>query len=121
MGGRAYVVGYAITMSLIHPFVGLGVDTTEGGWYDVFGCTCTDSVSVAGFRLHVDGRVGGGFGCPVIESFTMLAEATAFVIGAAAEVTRLGGGGLIQPEWAGWLMVLAGSSGAGVSSSVSNR
>ena len=45
--------------------------------------------------------MGGGFGCPVIESFTMLAEATAFVIGAAAELTRLGGGGLIQPEWAG--------------------
>ena len=52
----------------------------------MFGCVCTD------------GRVGGGFGCPVIESFTMLAEATAFVIGAAAEFTHLGGGGLIQPE-----------------------
>jgi hypothetical protein len=75
----------------------------------VFGCICTD------------GRVGGGFGCPVIESSTMLAEATAFVIGAAAEVTRLGGGGLIQPEWAGWLMLVIGSSGTGVSSSLSNR
>ena len=88
----------------------------------MFGCTCADSVSAAGFRLHVDGRVGGGFGCPVIESFTMLAEATAFVIGAATEVTRLGGGGLIQPEWAGRAQgVMRGSSGTGVSSSLSNR
>ena len=74
--------------------------------------------------------IHGGAGCPVIESFTMLAdagsftmlaEATAFVIGAAAEVTRLGGGGLIQPEWAGWSMGLTSSSGTGVSSSLSNR
>ena len=51
----------------------------------MFGCICTA------------GRLGGGFGCPVIESFAMVAEATAFVIGAAAEFTGLGGGGLIQP------------------------
>ena len=75
----------------------------------MFGCVCTD------------GRVGGGFGCPVIDSFTMLAEATAFVIGAAAEFPHFGGGGLIQPEWAGLLMVLTGSSGTDLSSSLSNR
>lgn len=73
----------------------------------MFGCICTE------------GRVGGGFCFSVIESFTLLAEATAFVIGAAAELIRLGGGGLIQPEWAVWLMVLTGSIGIGVSSSLS--
>ena len=67
------------------------------------------------------GRLGGGFGCPVIERFAMLAEATAFVIGAAAEFTGLGGGELIQPAWAGWVMALTGSGGIGVSSSRSNR
>ena len=42
-------------------------------------------------------RLGGGFGCLVIERFATLVEATAFVIGAAAEFTSLGGGELIQP------------------------
>ena len=97
------------TTSLQHPFAGLGAGAAARGRYDVFGCICTA------------GRLGGGFGCPVIESFAMVAEATAFVIGAAAEFTGLGGGGLIQPAWAGWLILIAGRFGNGASSSLSHK
>ena len=109
MGGRAYSIGHvslAPRPANSH-CVGLGAGTAARGRYDVFGCICTAV------------RLGGGFGCPVIESFAMLAETTASVIGAAADFTSLGGGGLIQPAWAGCLLVL-GNVGTAASSSLSN-
>ena len=129
MGGRAYAMGCCIcSMSLQHPFAGLGVGTTDGGggleWL------------LVGWLLVAVAALGGGFGCSVIGSlepglfpcwnhsgcwthsgiwtFGGFFQCGAAGIGAADEVARLGGGGLMQPE-------RTGSSGTGVSSSLSDR
>ena len=120
------------SMSLQHPFAGLGVGTTDGGggleWL---------LVAVASFRWRWAASVGkgGGFGCSVIGSlepglfpalesgcwydsgnwtFGGFFQYGAAGIGVADEVACLGGGGLMQPE-------RTGSSGIAVSSSLSNR
>ena len=59
MGGRTYVVGYSVTMSLIHPFAGLGADTARGGLYGGFRCMWVASL-----------RMGGCFGCFAIITFS---------------------------------------------------
>ena len=93
-------------MPLILPFAGLGVGAT---WHGTMGTT----------PLRTHGRGGGGLFDTSIA--TILAGAAAFVIGAAATVTALGRGGLTQTGGAGAAgLVAIGSSGIGVSSSLSN-
>ena len=77
MGGRTYVVGYSVTMSLIHPFAGLGVDTAGQGGYGGFRCLWAASL-----------RMGGGLGCSAIITFSKFRMGGGFAETAACTCTE---------------------------------
>ena len=77
MGGRTYVVGYSVTMSLIHPFAGLGLDTAGQGGYGGFRCLWAASL-----------RMGGGFGCSAIITFSKFRMGGGFAETAACACTE---------------------------------